>query len=197
MNLVDEKGKEIPLLVVDVDVIEQVSPDRETLSVRDKPDTLLSAEDRLLIVGWKINNVQQSGLHRQGRENSSPEQGRPAWSSSRKAKKWTCVQRLETGVVGKDTGLKVMFDCGRPDSLILHKTAEKAGLRACGEMKWLLSAASTLYRRAGHKQLIKARGVNYTVYSEARRVPAEAGALFPEMTKKALTAHQTEGLVDM
>ncbi len=46
----------------------------------------------------------------------------------------------------------------------------------------------------GSTQLIKARGVNYTVYMEARRVPVEDAA---EMTKRALKAHQTEDQLDM
>ncbi len=41
----------------------------------------------------------------------------------------------------------------------------------------------------GSIQLIKARGVNYTAYTEAWRVPVEAAAGFPEMTKRALKAH--------
>ncbi len=42
----------------------------------------------------------------------------------------------------------------------------------------------------GSIQLIKARGVIYTAYREAWRVPAEAAAGFPEMAKRALKAHQ-------
>jgi hypothetical protein len=42
----------------------------------------------------------------------------------------------------------------------------------------------------GRTQLIKARGVNYTGYSEVKGVLVEASMAFPEMTKKALKAHQ-------
>ncbi len=31
----------------------------------------------------------------------------------------------------------------------------------------------------GHTQLIQAKGVSYTAYSEAKRVPAETGVVFP------------------
>jgi hypothetical protein len=43
----------------------------------------------------------------------------------------------------------------------------------------------------GQVQLIEVRGVNFTAYVK------EAATVFPEMTKRSLRAHQTEGLVDM
>ncbi len=49
----------------------------------------------------------------------------------------------------------------------------------------------------GQHTVIKARGVNYTVYMEARRVPVEAATVFLKMTKRALKAHQMEDQVDM
>jgi hypothetical protein len=35
-------------------------------------------------------------------------------------------------------------------------------------------------------QLLDARGVNCMAYTRAKRVPAEAGMAFPEMTKRSL-----------
>ena len=49
-----------------------------------------------------------------------------------KAGEWTCVQTLRTGVVGRDTNLKVMFDNSQPDTIILHNTAGTAGLHPMG-----------------------------------------------------------------
>jgi hypothetical protein len=46
-------------------------------------------------------------------------------------------------------------------------------------------------------QLIVARGVEYTAFTEAKKGPAKAQAAFPEMSKKALKAHQEGGLVNM
>jgi shikimate kinase len=67
------------------------------------------------------------------------------------------------------------------------------GLGACGETKWLFSADEELEFShceymvlvmdwIGRTQLIKATGVSYTAYSEARRVLAEASTVFPDVT---------------
>jgi hypothetical protein len=42
----------------------------------------------------------------------------------------------------------------------------------------------------GNMQLIKARGVDYTICVQERKVPSEAAALFPEMEGRASKAHQ-------
>ncbi len=49
----------------------------------------------------------------------------------------------------------------------------------------------------GHIQLIVARGVEYTAFTEAKKGPAKTQAAFPEMSKKALKVQQEGGLVDM
>jgi hypothetical protein len=35
--------------------------------------------------------------------------------------------------------MKVMVDWSRPDTTIQHTVAKRAGLRACGDIKWLFS----------------------------------------------------------
>jgi hypothetical protein len=45
--------------------------------------------------------------------------------------------------------------------------------------------------------LILARSVEYTAFTEAKKVLAKAQSAFPEMSKKALKAHQEGRLVEM
>jgi hypothetical protein len=49
----------------------------------------------------------------------------------------------------------------------------------------------------GNTQLIKARGVDYRIYAQERKVPSEAVTLFPEMEGRASKAHQAAGMVDV
>jgi hypothetical protein len=92
--------------------------------------------------------------------------------------------------------------------VIGNRVAAEASLRLSGCSKQISSedgeaeyssceyTVPVLYWK-GHMQLIVARGVEYTAFTEAKKVPAKTQAAFPEMNKKALKAHQEGGLVDM
>jgi hypothetical protein len=49
----------------------------------------------------------------------------------------------------------------------------------------------------GNRQLLKARGVDYTIYVGERKVPPKAATLFLVMEGKASKAHQAAGMVDL
>ncbi len=49
----------------------------------------------------------------------------------------------------------------------------------------------------GHTRLLKARGVEYTVFASPTIVPPNASAVFPEMAVPPSTAHQQDGIVHM
>jgi hypothetical protein len=130
--------------------------------------------------------------------------------SDRKEKeKWTYVQRIRTGVEGQGVELKVMFDNNTPHTLILNTAGGKAALDPVWKRKLVMSPDSgepeeSLCRYSvplvdwqGNTHLLKARGVDYTIYAGERKVPLKAAALFPEMEGKASRAHQAVGMVDL
>jgi hypothetical protein len=101
-----------------------------------------------------------------------------------------------------------MFDCSRPDMIILHMAAERAGPWARGKARWLtfegkdlrfVSCGCTvpILDWKGRRRMISARGVSYTTHSEAREAPKEVSLAFPKVARNALKVHQEEGLVDM
>ena len=49
----------------------------------------------------------------------------------------------------------------------------------------------------GNVRLLKARGVDYTIYTKERKVPPTAAAVFTEMKGSASKAHQAAGMVDL
>jgi hypothetical protein len=123
--------------------------------------------------------------------------------------RWTNVQRIRAGAEGTRTGLKVMFDINTPHTLILHAAAARAALAPAGREKWVMSPDSgemdesscrylvPLVGWQGDVHLIRARGVDYTIYAKERRVPTTAAAVFTEMEGKASRAHQAAGMVDL
>jgi hypothetical protein len=127
----------------------------------------------------------------------------------REKEKWTYVQTIRTGAGGTGTGLKVMFDINTPHTLILHAAAARAALAPAGQEKWVMSPdsgemdeSSCSYRVPlagwqGDIHLLKARGVDYTIYAKERRVPSTAAAVFTEMEGRASKAHQAAGMVDL
>jgi hypothetical protein len=102
-----------------------------------------------------------------------------------------------------------MFDINTPHTLILHAAAARAALSPKGHEKWVMSPdsgemdeSSCGYRVPlagwrGNTHLLKARGVDYTIYAKERRVPTAAAAVFTEMEGKASKAHQAAGMVDL
>jgi hypothetical protein len=67
-----------------------------------------------------------------------------------------------------------------------------------GEMdKSLCGYSVPLMDCHGNVRLLKARGVDYTIYTEERKVPPTAAAVFTEMKGNASEAHQEAGMVDL
>jgi hypothetical protein len=130
-------------------------------------------------------------------------------SDTEEKEKWTYVHRIRTGVEGQGIKLKVMFDNNTPHTLILNTVAAKAALDPVWKRKLVMSPDSgepeeSLCRYSvplmdwqGNTQLLKARGVDYTIYAGERKVPPKAATLFPEMEGKASRAHQAGGMVDL
>jgi hypothetical protein len=139
---------------------------------------------------------------------SQPEAGERG-PRKREEEKWTYIQTIRTGAGGTGTALKVMFDINTPHTLILHAAAARAALPPKGHEKWVMSPdsgemdeSSCGYRVPlagwrGNTHLLKARGVDYTIYAKERRVPTAAAAVFTEMEGKASKAHQAAGMVDL
>jgi hypothetical protein len=112
--------------------------------------------------------------------------------------KWTYVQRIRTGAEGVSTELKVMFDINTPHTLILHTAAARVALAPAGREKWVMSPDSgemdesscrysvSLVGWQGDVHLLRARGVDYTIYAKERRGPPTAAAVFTEMEGRAL-----------
>jgi hypothetical protein len=127
----------------------------------------------------------------------------------REKEKWTYIQTVRTGAGGTGTGLKVMFDINTPHTLILHTAAARAALAPAGQEKWVMSPDSgemdesscsyhvPLAGWQGNIHLLKARGVDYTIYAKERRVPSTAAAVFTEMEGRVSKAHQAAGMVDL
>jgi hypothetical protein len=129
-------------------------------------------------------------------------------AKSRRKLNETFVQTINTGVPGRDLDLKVMFDANLPRTLISHAAASDAALNPSGSSKFVVGAdidydwsecryTVPLVDSGGRTRLLKARGVEYTVYSGATTVPPNAPMVFPEMAGPPSTAHQTEGIVHM
>jgi hypothetical protein len=123
--------------------------------------------------------------------------------------KWTYVQRIRTGAEGKGLELRVMFDIDAPHSLILHAAAARAALAPRGGKMWVMSPDSgemdesscryhvPLVDYQGNVHVLRARGVDYTIYTKERKVPPNAATVFAEMEGKASRAHQAAGMVDL
>jgi hypothetical protein len=123
--------------------------------------------------------------------------------------KQTYIQTIRTGAGGTGTALKVMFDINTPHTLIRHAAAARAALTPKIHKRWVMSPDSgemdespcsyrvPLAPWRGSKRLLKARGVDYTIYAKERRVPTAAAAVFTEMEGKASKAHQAAGMVDL
>ena len=123
--------------------------------------------------------------------------------------KWTYVQRIRTRAEGKGLELRVMFDIDVPYSLISHAAAAKAALAPRGGKMWVMSPDSgemdesscryhvPLVDCQGNVHVLRARGVDYTIYTKERNVPPNAATVFTEMEGEASRAHLAAGMVDM
>jgi len=119
----------------------------------------------------------------------------------REKEKWTYIQRMRTRAGGAGTELTVMFDSRALHTLILHAAAARAALAPVGQKKWVMSPDSgemdesscgysvPLMDCQGNVRLLKARGVDYTIYTKERKVPPTAAAVFTEMEGSASRAH--------
>jgi hypothetical protein len=179
----------------------------------ERPDVLLGVEaakrlEGYLRAGWCKDRETQRGSPTQKAKPNQPEAGERR-SKREEKEKWTYVQRIRTGAEGADTELKVMFDSHTPHTLILHAAAAKAALAPAGRARWVMSPdigeldesscgySVPLVDWQGNVHLLKARGVDYTIYAKERKVPPTAAAVFTEMEGKALKAHQAAGMVDL
>jgi hypothetical protein len=147
------------------------------------------------------------------RSQRAPRPNQPEAGERRPGKKgkekWTYVQKIRTGAEGTGTVLKVMFDNDTPHTLILHAAAARAALAPRGQEKWVMSPDSgemdesscrysvPLVDCQGNVHLLKARGVDYTIYAKERKVPLTAATVFAEMEGEASRAHQAAGMVDL
>ena len=103
----------------------------------------------------------------------------------------------------------VLFDSRALHTVILHTAAARAALAPMGGKKWVMSLDSGEVEESscgysvpmvdcqGNVRLLRARGVDYTIYSNQRKVPPTASAVFTEMEGSASKAHQASGIVDM
>jgi hypothetical protein len=123
--------------------------------------------------------------------------------------KWTYVQRIRTQAEGKSLELRVMFDINTPHTLISHAAAARAALAPRGGKMWVMSPDSgemdesscrynvPLVDYQGNAHVLRARGVDYTIYTKERNVPPNAATVFTEMEGEASRAHLAAGMVDM
>jgi hypothetical protein len=130
---------------------------------------------------------------------NQPEAGERG-SSQREKEMWPYVRRIRTGVEGQGVMLKVMFDNKKPHTIILNTAAARAALDPVWKRKLVMSPDSgeseeslckysvPLVDWQGNKHLLKAGGVDYTIYARERKVPPKAAALFPEIEGKASRA---------
>jgi hypothetical protein len=127
-------------------------------------------------------------------------------TKSRRKANETFVQTISTGVPGRDLDLKVMFDAKLPRTLISYEAARDAALNPTGDSKFVVGAdididwsecrfTIPMVDSGGRTRNLKARGVEYTVYSSAMVVPPNASMVFPEMAGPPSTAHQQDGIV--
>ncbi len=96
---------------------------------------------------------------------------------SRGKEKWTYVQKIRTGAGGTGTELTVLFDSHALHTVILHTAAARAALAPVGGKKWVMSLDSgevdesscgysvPMVDCQGNVRLLKARGVDYTIYT--------------------------------
>ncbi len=147
------------------------------------------------------------------RSQGAPRPNQPEAGERRPGKKekekWTYVQRIRTGAEGTGPELKVMFDNDTPHTLILHAAAARAALAPKGRKGWVMSPDSgemdesscrysvPLVDCQGNAHLLRARGVDYTIYAKERKVPPNAATVFTEMEGEASRAHQAAGMVDL
>jgi hypothetical protein len=93
-----------------------------------------------------------------------------------------------------------------PRTLISYEAASDAALNPSGDAKFVVGAdidvdwsecrfTIPMVNSGGSSRYLKARGVEYTVYSGATIIPPNAPAVFPEMAGPPSTAHQSEGIV--
>jgi hypothetical protein len=127
----------------------------------------------------------------------------------KKKEKWTYIQKIRTEAEGTGTELKVMFDKDTPHTLISHAAVARAALAPGGQERWVMSPDSgemdesscrysvPLVDCQGNVHLLKARGVDYTIYTKERKVPLTAATVFTEMEGEASRAHQAAGMVDL
>jgi hypothetical protein len=129
-------------------------------------------------------------------------------TKSRRKANETFVQTINTGVPGRDFDLKVMFDAKLPRTLISHEAAGDAVLNPSGGEKFVVGAdievdwsecryTVPLVDSGGRTRWLKARGVEYTVYTGPTVVPPNASTVFPEMAGPPSNAHQQDGIVHM
>jgi hypothetical protein len=129
-------------------------------------------------------------------------------TKSRRKANETFVQTINTGVPGRDFDLKVMFDAKLPRTLISHEAAGNAVLNPSGGEKFVVGADTEvdwsdcrytvlLVDSGGLTRWLKARGVEYTVYTGPTMVPPNASTVFPEMAGPPSTAHHQDGIVHM
>jgi hypothetical protein len=123
--------------------------------------------------------------------------------------KWTYIQKIRTGAEGTGTELKVMFDKDTPHTLILHAAAARAALAPGGQEKWVMSPDSgemdesscgysiPLVDCQGNMHLLKARGVDYTIYTKERKVPLTAATVFTEMGGGSIESSPGGRVVDL
>jgi hypothetical protein len=128
---------------------------------------------------------------------------------NRGREKWTYVQKIRTGAGGTGTELTVLFDSRALHTVILHTAAARAALAPVGGKKWVMSLDSgevdesscgysvPMVDCQGNVRLLKARGVDYTIYTKERKVPPTASTVFTEMEGSASRAHQAAGMVDL
>jgi hypothetical protein len=102
-------------------------------------------------------------------------------SGEKEKERWTYVQKIWMGVEVQGVELKVMFDNNTPHTLILYTAAAKAALDPVWKGKLVMSPNSgepeeSLCRYSvplvdwqGNTHLLKARGVDYTIYARERR----------------------------
>jgi hypothetical protein len=125
---------------------------------------------------------------------------------SRRKQNETFVQTISTGTPGRDLDMRVMFDSKLPQTLISYEAASDAALNPAGKPKFVVGAsidydwsehrfAVPMVDCEGRTQLLKARGVDYTLYSGAVTVPPNAATVFPEIAGEASCANQSVGIM--
>ncbi len=129
-------------------------------------------------------------------------------TKSRRKANETFLQTISTGIPGRYLDMKVMFDAKLPRTLISYEAASDAALNPSGDLKFVAGPdinidwsecryTLPLVDSGGRTRLLKARGVEYTVYPSATVIPSNAPMVFPEMAGPPSTAHQNKGIMHM